>query len=356
MKRPLIGVRRDQGHRYLSITIVAFAVTVILVREYLDFAGYPRIGGSTLHIAHMLWGGLLLVVAAVLIQLFVGRRALALSALAAGVGVGLFIDEVGKFITTSNDYFFAPAAPIIYGAVLLFVLLWLIMRRDRRPTLAEANQGAISAIRDLADGRLTVQGRNRAIERLDAAGATSTTPGLSGSLMDILHSPETDARLVASDWTEHRPVLVQLRRLMPDRLEYVLIRIGLLLNALGALAGLVILVIASSGATPASLADTAGPVELPDDPFWLALIGLVGLLVGGASAVALGLSVLGHRDRALALAQYSLLLALVAGGLLDTYVEQVGALANVLMQLALLALVLDQRSRRAEQERPATAP
>lgn len=356
MRRPLIGVRRDQGHRYLSITIVAFAVTVILVREYLDFAGYPRIGGGTLHVAHMLWGGLLLVVAAILIQLFVGRRALALSALAAGVGVGLFIDEVGKFITTSNDYFFAPAAPVIYGSVMLFVLLWVVIRRDRRPTLAEATQGAIDAIRDLADGRLTVRGRDRAIERLDAAGVTATTPGLSGELLALLRSPDTEARLAPPDWTERGTVLAWVRKILPDRLEYLLIRIGLLLNALGALAGVVILVIASSGATAASLADAAGPVELPDDPFWLALIGLVGLFVGGASAVALGLGVLGHRDRALALAQYSLLLALVAGGLLDTYVEQVGALANVLMQLALLMLVLDQRSRRAAQGPTVAAP
>lgn len=356
MRRPLIGVRRDQGHRYLSITIVAFAVTVILVREYLDLAGYPRIGGSTLHIAHMLWGGLLLVVAAVLIQLFVGRRALALSALAAGVGVGLFIDEVGKFITTTNDYFFAPAAPIIYGAVLLFVLLWVIIRRDRRPTPAEATQGAIDAVRDLADGKLTMRGRDRAVERLETAGAMSTTPGLTRELLALLRSPETDARLVASDWTEPRPVLVQLRRLMPDRLEYLLIRIGLLLNAFGALAGLVFVAIVASGEIPATLTEVAGPVGLPDGPFWLLLLGLVWLIVGGASAVALGLSVMGHRDRALALAQYSLLVALVAGGLLDTYLEQVGALANVLMQLALLALVVDQRSRRAEQVRPATAP
>jgi hypothetical protein len=294
----------------------------------------------------MLWGGLLLVVAVILIQLFVGRRALVLSALAAGVGVGLFIDEVGKFITTSNDYFFAPAAPIIYGAVLLFVLLWLVVRRDRHPTLPEATQGAIDAIRDLADGRLSVQRRDRAVERLDAAGATTATPGLPGDLLAVLRSPETDARLESSSRTDSGTILARLRRLLPDRLEYLLIRVGLALNALGALIGLVFVVVVASGENPTAMPDPAGPIELPDDPVWLTLMGLVWVIVGGANAVALGLSFLGHHDRALALAQYSLLIALIAGGLLDTYVEQLGALTNTLMLLALLALVLDQRSRR----------
>lgn len=64
MRGPLIGVRRDRGSRYLLFMIVSFAVTVAAVRLYLDAAGYPKVGGGGLHVAHMLWGGLLLVVAA----------------------------------------------------------------------------------------------------------------------------------------------------------------------------------------------------------------------------------------------------------------------------------------------------
>ena len=52
--RPIIGERRDRGTRYLLITIVAFAITVIATRTYLDVTGYPKIGGGGLHVAHML--------------------------------------------------------------------------------------------------------------------------------------------------------------------------------------------------------------------------------------------------------------------------------------------------------------
>jgi hypothetical protein len=355
MRRPLIGVRRDRATLYLSLTIAAFAVTVVGVRMYLDAAGYPSVGGGGLHVAHMLWGGLLLVIAAVLVQLYVGRRTLIISALAAGVGVGLFIDEVGKFITESNDYFFAPAAPIIYGAILLLVLLWFVLRRADRPSLAEATQGAIEAVRDLADGRLSIPARDRAVARLEAAGITGAEPELPGELLRLLRSPVTEARLNAPAWHERGAHLVWLRRLMPDRLERFLVRLGLLFNTLATLVWLLVLWIVVDGTMLDELPTSSGPTEFPDDPLWIALLGLVWIVVGLASAVALVASVFRRHRPAMALAQYALLLALVAGGLLDVYVSQIGALADVLLQLVLLAMVLDQRSRLAAAEDEAKA-
>ena len=73
---------------FLLLMIAAFAVTVAGRGWFLALTGYPKVGGGGLHVAHMLWGGLLLVIAALLPLLFVGRRMLLLSALLAGVGVG----------------------------------------------------------------------------------------------------------------------------------------------------------------------------------------------------------------------------------------------------------------------------
>ena len=60
------AVRRDQAESYLLTSLVGFAATVIITRVFLELSGYPQIGNDVLHIAHALWGGLLLFVAALL--------------------------------------------------------------------------------------------------------------------------------------------------------------------------------------------------------------------------------------------------------------------------------------------------
>ena len=123
------AVRRARAETYLLISLTAFAGSVIATRLFLELTGYPQVGGGELHIAHALWGGLLLLVAALLSLILANRWASIASAICSGLGVGLFIDQVGKFITQRNDYFFPPAAPVIYAFFLLMVLLLVVVRR-----------------------------------------------------------------------------------------------------------------------------------------------------------------------------------------------------------------------------------
>lgn len=131
-------VKRERAEDYLFVMMVSFAITVVGTRLFLELTGYPQLGNSQLHIAHVLWGGLLLFTACLLFLIVINRWVLWLSAGLAGAGVGLFIDEVGKFITNNNDYFFPFAAPIIYVTFLLIVFIYLQVRRlEGRSTRTE---------------------------------------------------------------------------------------------------------------------------------------------------------------------------------------------------------------------------
>ena len=148
-------VRQLNAERYLMITMLSFAGSISLTRMFLEITGYPQIGNSQLHIAHVLWGGLLLFIAALMPLIYVNHWVLDISALLSGLGVGLFIDEVGKFITESNDYFFPAAAPIIYIVFLLVLLVYTLIRKPRKPDVRSELYVVLQEMQEVLDRDLS---------------------------------------------------------------------------------------------------------------------------------------------------------------------------------------------------------
>ena len=342
-RRKLIGARRDRGTQYLLITIASFAVTVAATRWYLDLSGYPTVGGGELHVAHALWGGLALVVAAILPLLWVGHRSLVLSALLAGLGVGLFIDEVGKFLTTSTDYFFAPAAPIIYGSLLLLVLLWLRLRRSSGDA-HEATHAVLDSLRDGVDGRLTAEERERVVNLRYEKGAP-LEGGIDAQLLAVLESQAIDNRLVTAGPLASGKARLWLERWLPSRLELWLVYAGLLLSVFTALfagVGLLGLTLAPETAVLQDL--DAGRIEFPEEPIWTILGLAVYVFTGVTAAIALVLRVRGSA-RWLDAALVAVVIDLVVGELLAFYAAQFTALTSAVWGVILLGLVVDLRTR-----------
>jgi hypothetical protein len=170
-------VRRVSAPRLVLDVLIAFGATVLIVRLYLELTGYPRLGNATLHIAHMLYGGIVLTIASLLMIIYASPTAIRIGAILTGIGLGLFFDEVGKFITANNDYFYRPAAPIIYliavGIALLFVML---RRREMKPTDSELLVEALEHTEALLEGQQTLQQRRRIDATLDRIAHNMSDP------------------------------------------------------------------------------------------------------------------------------------------------------------------------------------
>jgi hypothetical protein len=162
-----VFVRNERAGSLLENFFISTVVSILVIRLYLRLAaGTPATTQLTirvatestvadLHFAHVLWGGLLMLAALVLALTFLSRSARELTAILGGIGFGAFIDELGKFITGDNNYFFQPSIALIYlTLVLLFIFIRVLLRPrplSHRDALANALEVAkLSVIRDAA--------------------------------------------------------------------------------------------------------------------------------------------------------------------------------------------------------------
>jgi hypothetical protein len=169
-RRSLSRLTRDaEAPLRLESFFIAAVVSFLGIRWFLALTGYPRIGSGGIHIAHMLWGGLLMVLALMLLLAFLDRSVQHLAAVIAGLGFGTFIDEIGKFVTADNNYFYRPAIALIYG---LFVIAFLVARvliGQRRLTETEALANALDLLEGTLDGPIEPDDRARIHRLLDLA-------------------------------------------------------------------------------------------------------------------------------------------------------------------------------------------
>ncbi len=165
MARPLIPrIARDiDAGRWLESFLVSAVVSILVIRFYLEMTGYPKIGGHGLHIAHMLWGGMLMVVAIVLLLAFLGKRIQHAGAIVGGIGFGTFIDELGKFITSDNNYFYEPTFALIYVIFILLFLAFRAIERQQKMTDTEYLVNAIALLQESVLDRVHPEQRDRAL-------------------------------------------------------------------------------------------------------------------------------------------------------------------------------------------------
>lgn len=339
--RPRQPVRREGAEQYLFLTLVSFAVTVIATRAYLELTGYPRIGGGELHIAHALFGGLFLFVAALLPIVLAGRRVYRAAAVLGGVGIGLFIDEVGKFITTSNDYFFPAAAPLIYATFLLAVLIYLRVRRRLPQDPRSLLLTSLQLVEEAVDNDLQQRERDELQTRLRAAAHGAELEGqrrLATALLAYVESRELDIapdavsrfQRLFDTWEARRD------RWLGGRGVRAALLVALVISGVHSMIDLGVAVSQIGGVDPAT---STRLFSL--DMLHLVVEGVAGaLLLAGALLMALT-----GRDRTGAsLAEYGLLVSLSLADLASFYLRQFATLEIALFHgLLLLGVVAYRR-------------
>ena len=194
-------LRHFEARSFFEDFLISAVTAILGIRAFLHLTGYPQVGGGPLHIAHMLWGGLLMAVAILLLFGFLGRPVKVVASVLGGLGFGTFIDELGKFVTRDNNYFYEPTFALIY---VVFVLMYISFRavHVRPPTPEELVANAFEIAQEAARGHLDASERERALDLLAAAGPDEP---LAAALADALRrkpataEPETHLLARAKD-------------------------------------------------------------------------------------------------------------------------------------------------------------
>ena len=357
IRRP---VRRQGAEQYLLVTLLSFAGAVTLTRLFLAVTGYPQLGGGDLHIAHALWGGLLLFIAALFPLMFANRWAYLVSATLAGVGVGLFIDEVGKFMTRTNNYFYPLAAPIVYGFFLLTVMLYLSIRRSRTLSVREELYRVFDAMQEVLDQDLEPQERDALEARLHYVADNTERPDLAqlaNSLLEFLRCEaltvvEDRAGILEKSITHLKAI--EARRVTRRRFKAALV-LGLILLSVGTLVksgvGLALSMLPRpEAAAPGTFASNVHALAFalgiapPEGLFRMTDLGLE-LAIAILFMVAAVLMTTRREQLGTALGSLGLLLSLTGINLLSFYYDQFSGIASALFQLAVLIALAYYRQR-----------
>ena len=362
LKRNRSPIQNDHASRYLLLMLLSFAFSVSATRLFLYLTGYPQIGGGNVHISHVLFGGLILFIACILPLVLANDWVHTLSAILCGFGTGLFIDEVGKFITANYNYFSPSAAPIIYAFFLLSVLLFTQVRTRHHPSPRGEMYIVLNDLNEVLDKDLSPQERDSLLKRLQPIMQQTSEPELNrlaATLTTFLSSDETQV-------VEHVPSFLERIQLAWFRFEASRLNrsnlrkvVVVLLAVWAAWALFYPIGYYLSNNNPANFqsfvqAYLSDGLERNASGFnWvearLYLEGSMGLL----AAVAGGLILAGRDRPGMMLAYFDMLITLTIVDLIIFYFDQFSTIFFAIGQFVLLILIIRYRARFLQQAPPA---
>lgn len=354
-------VEREGAEFYLFLLLLSFAASVSLTRLFLELTGYPQLGNQTLHIAHVLWGGLLLFISALLMLIYANRWVYRLGAILTGVGAGLFMDEVGKFITQTNDYFYPPAASIIYVFFLLVVIFYMEVRRPKRRDARSELYRVLDTFEEVLDRDLDDLERTELEGRLHYIVQNAEHyefSNLAEELLQFVQSKHIPIAPRTPGWLAR--LLESLRAfdqrwLTRGRMKTILLG-GLGVLGIWALRDLTLLLLDSESYAylVQVLVDqiTHGRVTGTTSLAWLTATIALKAALGLALLGGIGIFLTKWEEQGLRLLFFVLLLFLAVVNLLEFYFEQFSTIVPATVQFLLLLLLVHYRRRFAQPGAP----
>lgn len=343
-RRPAALIVRDaDAGAYVEQFVITAAATILIVRAFLAATGYPQLGGRGLHVAHALWGGLAMAAGVLLLLVSLSRRAKALAALLGGAGFGLFIDEVGKFLTRDTNYFFRPSFAIMY---VVFVALFLLVRvrlSARALDRDEALANAITLMREQALGDLDPDEKSRALALLQPIAASDPRAAELSAMLRRLDTIAAPAPGRVQRW--ERALLARVDAVVARRTFLPAVAIALLLQSAAVIAWAL---------SESRIMATVAP---PGEHLGEAHIGWWRLACGVATAVLTALGVarrIHSRARALRAFRRALHVSLLVTQILVFYQSPPAGLLLLALNLLLLGGV-DRAARRGHERGPAAS-
>ena len=347
-------VQRNQAEMYLLTMLVCFGLSIALTRLFLELSGYPQLGNSELHIAHVLWGGLLLFAGVLVLLMFANPWTAYTGAVLGGAGMGLFMDEVGKFITQSNDYFYPWAAPIIYGFFLLTAMIYLRVNRRRPDDPRSAMYHALDLLSEILDRDLE-PGEKEALQRnLEAATTEEENNDLALLAQTLLTFMDREELHLAPEkpdfWQrwEARVKRWEERYFSRWRFKWMLL-FGL--GALAVTSFVELAIVIRVQYFPEALSETlidlmvGGQVRSLQGVRWFAAFTALNGSIGLLFVVAIVLCLLGKERIGFNYAYAGLLLELTTANLLAFYFDQFSTIFFALVQLILLVAIVRYQKR-----------
>jgi hypothetical protein len=132
-----------EANDYIENFFISAVFSIVFIRVVLSATGFPQLGGEGYHIAHMLWGGMLMLTSIIVLLSYLSKNSRHLAATLGGLGFGAFIDELGKLVTHDNNYFFEPTFAYIY---IIFVLLFFAIRYFQKVVKPTNKDYAVNAV------------------------------------------------------------------------------------------------------------------------------------------------------------------------------------------------------------------